>query len=230
MAADFGGGGLTCAFGILLALFERSKSGLGQVVDNSMVRGAAYLGSWLYRSQKLPVWGQQRGKNILDGGAHFYEVYKTKDGKFMSVGALEPQFYMELIEGLGLSEEEAPQIGDFESLKELFTKKFSEKTRDEWCQIFDSTDACVVPVLDITEAPKHPHNLEQNTFVDVNDGVAPQPAPLLSRTPGKTMALSKVPNRGEHTKKILLELGYTEQSIGALENEGVIECFWISKL
>lgn len=177
MAADFGGGGLTCAFGILLALFERSKSGLGQVVDNSMVRGAAYLGSWLYRSQKLPVWGQQRGKNILDGGAHFYEVYKTKDGKFMSVGALEPQFYMELIEGLGLSEEEAPQIGDFESLKELFTKKFSEKTRDEWCQIFDSTDACVVPVLDITEAPKHPHNLEQNTFVDVNDRVAPQPAP-----------------------------------------------------
>lgn len=99
VVADFGGGGLMCALGILLALLERKNSGLGQVVDNSMVNGAAYLGSWIYRSQKLPVWGQKRGENILDGGAHFYEVFKTKDGKFMSVGAIEPQFYAELLKG-----------------------------------------------------------------------------------------------------------------------------------
>lgn len=97
--ADFGGGGLMCALGIVLALFERKSSGLGQVVDNSMVNGAAYLGSWLYRSQNLPIWGKERGENILDSGAHFYEVYKTKDGKFLSVGALEPQFYEELLKG-----------------------------------------------------------------------------------------------------------------------------------
>lgn len=99
IVADFGGGGLMCALGIVLALFERNSSGLGQVVDNAMVNGAAYLGSWLYRSQKLPTWGKQRGENLLDTGTHFYEVYKTKDGKYMSVGALEPQFYAELLQG-----------------------------------------------------------------------------------------------------------------------------------
>lgn len=99
LIADFGGGGLTCAFGILLALQERNSSGLGQVVDSSMVNGAAYLGSWLYRSQNLPVWGKSKGNNWLDTGAHFYEVYQTKDGKYMSVGAIEPQFYQQLIDG-----------------------------------------------------------------------------------------------------------------------------------
>lgn len=99
LVADFGGGGLMCALGIILGLFERNSSGLGQIVDNAMVNGAAYLGSWIYRSQYLPVWGQEKGDNILDGGAHFYEVYKTKDGKYMSVGALEPQFYAELLKG-----------------------------------------------------------------------------------------------------------------------------------
>lgn len=99
LVADFGGGGLMCALGIILALFERTNSGVGQVVDNAMVNGAAYLGSWIYRSQKLPVWGKDRGENLLDTGAHFYEVYRTKDGKFISVGALEPQFYLELLQG-----------------------------------------------------------------------------------------------------------------------------------
>lgn len=99
LVADFGGGSVMCSLGIILALFERNSSGLGQVVDNAMVNGSAYLGSWLYRSQKLPLWGKDRGENILDGGAHFYEIYETKDGKFMSVGALEPQFYEELLEG-----------------------------------------------------------------------------------------------------------------------------------
>lgn len=99
VVADFGGGGLMCALGILLALFERNTSGLGQVVDNAMVNSTAYLGSWIYRSQKLPPWGNQRGENLLDTGTHFYEVYKTKDGKYMSVGALEPQFYAELLQG-----------------------------------------------------------------------------------------------------------------------------------
>nr|XP_023029250.1 alpha-methylacyl-CoA racemase [Leptinotarsa decemlineata] len=230
LLADIGGGGLTCAMGILLALLERHNSGKGQIVDSSMVEGTAYLGSAVYRGQQLPLWGHERGKNILDSGTHFYEVYKTKDGKYMSVGALEPQFYKELLTGLHLTEEEAPQFGDFEAMKKLFTKKFLEKTRDEWSLIFDSTDACVAPILTLDEAPKHPHNVARDTFVKTEDCYAPNPHPKLSRTPGKSQAVHPIPRTGEHTKEILHSLGYSSDDINKLETEGVIECFVNSKL
>ncbi|CAG9859709.1 unnamed protein product [Phyllotreta striolata] len=229
--ADIGGGGLTCALGILLALIEKGKSGKGQVVDSTMVEGTAYLGSWIYRGQKiLPVWGNERGRNVLDTGTHYYEVYKTKDGKYMSVGALESQFYQQLLEGLGLTEDEAPQFGDFDELKKLFARRFLEKTRDEWCEIFDSTDACVAPVLNLNEAPVHPHNKQQNSFTEVDDFYAPNPHPKLSRTPGETQARKPATQVGEHTREILIDLGYSSEEITDLENRGVISCYKLSKL
>ncbi|CAG9823630.1 unnamed protein product [Phaedon cochleariae] len=247
--ADIAGGGMLCCLGILLALIERNKSCKGQVVENSMVEGTAYLGSWLYRGKKSMLWGDERGKNILDSGTHFYEVYETKDGKYLSVGALEPQFYQELLEGklsesscsknesiylvigLQLSEEEAPQIGgDFDKLKKLFRKKFLEKTQDQWCEIFDSKEACVTPILTLDEAPQHPHNVAQQTFVQIEDIYAPNPHPRLSQTPGISKATEPIPIRGEHTKEILIGLGYSSHDIDKLEHEGVVECHKKSKL
>lgn len=229
--ADIGGGGITCTLGILLALIERSKSGKGQIVDSSMVEGTAYLGTWFYRGKNtLPLWGQERGKNVLDSGTHFYEVYKTKDGKYMSVGALEPQFYDQLLAGLGLNIEEMPQFGNFDEMKEIFKQKFSEKTRDEWCEIFDSTDACVAPVLTLEEAPLHPHNVQQKTFTKTENFYSPNPHPRLDRTPGESLSTQPLPQTGQHTKEILIDLGYSSEMIKELENEGVVECYKHSKL
>ncbi|XP_060516638.1 alpha-methylacyl-CoA racemase [Cylas formicarius] len=230
LVADFGGGGLMCALGIVIALFERSRSNLGQIVDNSMVHGAAYLGTFLYKSQKLPIWGNQRGKNILDGGAAFYEVYKTKDKKFVAVGALEPQFYSQLLTGLGLTIEEAPQFGDFNDMHKLFKTKFQEKTREDWCKIFDSKDACVTPVLDLHEAPKHFHNVHQQIFTNYGGDYTPSPAPKLSRTPGLSSSIKSAPKVGQHTKEILETHGFSCQDILQLEENGVIMCYKPSKL
>nr|CAI5847216.1 unnamed protein product [Callosobruchus analis] len=230
LAADFGGGGLMCALGILLALLERSKSGLGQVVDNSMVHGSAYLGSWLYRSQNLPLWGNKPGENILDSGAHFYQVYRTKDDKFLAVGAIEPQFYAELLKGLRLTEEQAPQFGDFNELKTLFSNIFKQKTRQEWTDIFRELDACVTPVLELKEVTKHVHNAAQGSFIETGECIVPKPAPKLSKTPGMSMATKKPARRGEHTREILTELGFSSQEIKALEDHKIIECNSASKL
>lgn len=226
LAADFGGGGLMCALGILLALLERQKSNLGQVVDCDMVSGTAYLGSWLYRSQHLPIWGNQRGKNILDSGAHFYETYKTKDGKYMSVGALEPKFYAELLKGLELND--VPQFDSFEENKKLFASIFLQKTQKEWCEIFENLDACVTPVLSLNEAPQHPHNVERNAFVE--NAQIPAPAPNLSRTPAVTNATKKSAQLGVHTESILKELNYADEEIADLEREGVIGIYRMGKL
>lgn len=223
LAADFGGGGLTCALGIILALFERSRSGKGQVVDCDMVSGTSYLGSWLYRSQKLPIWGNERGNNILDTGAHFYEVYKTKDGKYISVGALEPQFYTELLKGLGLTEEKVPHFMNFDEGKALFQSVFIEKTQEEWMEVFKDLDACVAPVLSLEEAPLHQHNVERKTFVRDNcNELVPAPSPHLSRTPGQSKAMRKYPQIGEHTKLVLKELNYSEADILNFEKEHVV--------
>lgn len=226
LAADFGGGGVMCTLGILLALFERQKSKLGQIVDCDMVSGTAYLGSWLYRSQSLPIWGNERGKNILDSGAHFYETYKTKDGKYMSVGALEPKFYDQLLKGLGLKD--IPQFDSFEENKKLFASIFIQKTQKEWCDIFEELDACVAPVLTLDEAPKHLHNLQRQTFV--NSKEIPAPSPKLSRTPALSTATKSSPQLGEHTQIILKYLNYSDEEIADLEREGVIGIYRMGKL
>eukprot|EP00062_Callorhinchus_milii_P017440 gi/632969827/ref/XP_007901299.1/ PREDICTED: alpha-methylacyl-CoA racemase isoform X1 [Callorhinchus milii] len=226
LLGDFAGGGLMCAMGIILALFERTHSGKGQVIDASMVEGAAYCSSWLWKSQKLSLMDKPRGENILDSGAPFYETYKTSDGKYMAVGALEPQFYDRLIEGLGLNSSELPpqmSLSDWPELKRIFTKIFASKSQAVWCKIFDNIDACVTPVLSLQEASRYPHNQDRGSFITDEDGqVSPRPAPHLSRTPA-CVSLARDPKVGEHTEAVLMEYGFTREQINALQCAEVIE-------
>ncbi|XP_039433026.1 alpha-methylacyl-CoA racemase [Culex pipiens pallens] len=222
LAADFAGGGLLCAFGILAAVLERHNSGKGQVVDHAMVEGAAYVGSWLIRSQKLPIWGRPRGENMLDTGVHFYDTFQTKDGKFMSVGAIEPQFYKELLEGLDL-QMELPQYEDVEKSKHLFEVIFLTKTRAEWTKIFQDRDACVFPVLEMDEACEYPHNREREVFLDkgkTNDELVPTPAPKLSRTPAQSGALAPEKDELQMVEEILNEVGVGSEDIFKLYEDG----------
>lgn len=208
LLADFAGGGMLCALGICLALLERNTSGKGQVIDANMVEGSSYLSSWIWKTQdpsaNLPIWGKPPGENLLDGGAHFYQTYKTKDGKFMAVGAIEPQFYKELLKGLELEENDYEQFDDSEKCQKKFAEIFESKTQEEWCKIFDYKDACVTPVLTMKDAPFHPHNAARKSFVTLDgQNYFPRPAPVLSRTPG-TIA-EKEPQFGENTTSILAD-------------------------
>ncbi|EDW90958.1 alpha-methylacyl-CoA racemase [Drosophila yakuba] len=186
LLADFAGGSVMCALGICLALLERHNSGKGQVVDASMVEGAAYVASWLFMSRNLDIWWRDRGDNLIDGGSYFYDTYETKDGRYMSVGALEPQFFELLKQRLELPEDVC-QFGDEhqDRGRKLLTEAFLSKTQAEWSQIFEDVDACVYPVLDFREVHRHDHNEERKSFEVIGEIVAPRPAPLLSRTPGK---------------------------------------------
>ncbi|XP_070495412.1 alpha-methylacyl-CoA racemase [Chironomus tepperi] len=225
-AADFAGGGLLCAFGICTALLERERSGKGQIVDSAMVDGSAYVASWMFRSRDLPIWGNSRGDNMLDGKAHFYETYETKDGKFMAVGAIEPQFYALLLQGLELTDEQAPQFDNFEESKQLFTQIFKSKTQSEWTAIFDGIDACVTPVLDWHEAPNHPHNKDRNVFrqkTDESDPVVPNPAPRLSRTPAKSQyGVGTDRDYLEMAVEIMGEIGVGKEEMKGLVDDGVL--------
>ncbi|XP_067840321.1 alpha-methylacyl-CoA racemase isoform X2 [Heptranchias perlo] len=227
IVADFAGGGVMCAMGIIIALYERMQSGKGQIIDASMVEGSAYCGTWFWKSQNLSIWNRQRGENLLDTGAPFYETYKTSDGKYMAVGALEPRFYDQLIKGLGLDSTKLPpqmSQSDWPELKRIFTEAFATKTQEKWTEIFDRTDACVTPVLSLQEAVNHPHNQERGSFItNVEGQVCPRPAPLLSRTPA-TMSLERDPEIGEHTQRVLIEYGFTNEQINKLLSAGVIEC------
>eukprot|EP01126_Amoeba_proteus_P067100 TRINITY_DN983_c0_g2_i6.p1 TRINITY_DN983_c0_g2~~TRINITY_DN983_c0_g2_i6.p1 ORF type:complete len:370 (+),score=64.72 TRINITY_DN983_c0_g2_i6:109-1218(+) len=194
--ADFAGGSLTCAWGILLALYEREKSGKGQVIDSAMMDGVLYLSSFLWEGQKNGLWDKPRGQNVIDSGAPYYDVYTTKDGKWISIGAIEPQFYRILVKKLEL-EEQLEGIQQYNTkkwpeMRQIFAEKIKTKTRDEWQQIFDGSDACVVPVLEFTEVLSHPHGLSRRVLMTKNrvgprsKSVAlPRPAPRLSRTPGR---------------------------------------------
>uniref|UniRef100_A0A8C5TN97 Alpha-methylacyl-CoA racemase n=1 Tax=Malurus cyaneus samueli TaxID=2593467 RepID=A0A8C5TN97_9PASS len=224
--ADFAGGGVMCAMGIVIALFERVKSGRGQVIDASMVEGVAYLSSFLWKSQKLGLWSKPRGENLLDSGAPFYEIYKTSDGKFMAVGAIEPQFYDQLIKGLGLDSDELPSqmsTSDWPEMKKKFASIFAQKTQAEWCSIFDSTDACVTPVLSLDDVVSHRHNKQRSSFIKNDQGeISPRPAPLLTRTPAIPSS-ERDPFIGEHTEEILLDYGFTKQEIAKLYSEKAVE-------
>nr|XP_033331208.1 alpha-methylacyl-CoA racemase isoform X1 [Megalopta genalis] len=225
LVADFGGGGLMCAFGIVLAVLERNKNNIGQVIDASMVDGSAYLGSWFFRTQNITqLWENPRGKNMLDSGSHFYDTYETKDKKYMCVGAIEPQFYNIFLEKLGLSEAEMPQFDKFEENRMKLEKIFKEKDQTEWCAIFDGLDACVTPVLDLKEVTHHVHNRERNTFTTLKDDlVVPNPAPRLSSTSGKSKVHEKIPEPGEHTTEILTELNFNRNEISDLIKNGIVE-------
>ncbi|XP_017032951.1 alpha-methylacyl-CoA racemase [Drosophila kikkawai] len=222
---DFAGGSVMCALGIFVALLERYKSERGQVVDASMVEGAAYVASWLFTSRSMPIWGQDRGRNLIDGGAYFYDTYETKDGLYMSVGALEPQFFEVLKQRLELPED-LNQFGEGhqERGKRLLTEAFLSKTQAEWSQIFEDVDACVYPVLDYREVHKHDHNKERESFGIIQDMPAPCPAPRLSRTPGK------LPEKPVKQIELIDELELNPQELKDLLEAGVLELPEKSKL
>lgn len=222
LLGDFGGGGLICAFGILLALLERSKSGKGQVVDSSIADGTAYLCSWIFRSQKLPIWGKPRGQNMLDTGVHFYETYKTKDNKYIAIGAIESKFYDNLVEKLN-NNTLKDQFTNFNEKKKILADIFATKTRDEWCTVFEDCDACFAPILELSEVADYPHNKEKGNFLLTSDGTVPKPAPVLSRTPGESKANCSATENGSDTQQIMLELGYTQNEIEKLNDESVIK-------
>ncbi|XP_069369553.1 alpha-methylacyl-CoA racemase [Paralichthys olivaceus] len=227
LLADFAGGGLTCALGIVLALLERSNSGKGQIIDANMVEGAAYVGSFIWKSRRIGMWDRSRGENMLDSGAPFYDTYQTSDGKYMAVGAIEPQFYRQLLQGLELDPAELPaqmSISDWPELRRMFTERFASKTQAEWSGIFDGTDACVTPVLSFDQVSSHPHNQERGSFVKDSDGEeSPRPAPVLSRTPA-VPCLTSDPVIGEHTVEVLDEYGFKSEEIKQMLAAGVIEC------
>jgi alpha-methylacyl-CoA racemase len=224
LIGDFGGGGLLLAFGMVAALLEAARSGEGQVVDAAMVDGAASLMTMIHAFHRHGLWNDERGANMLDTGAPFYEVYETADGKWMAVGGIEVQFYAELIRGLGLEGDSSfpPQMSrdQWPVMKARFAEIFKSKTRDEWSAIFDGTDACVVPVLSPWEAHLHPHNVARSTFVDVNGTVQPAPAPRFSRTPS---AISKPPSPpGADTISALVEWGVSEDAVKKLRESGAL--------
>ncbi|CAB1452443.1 unnamed protein product [Pleuronectes platessa] len=227
LVADFAGGGLTCALGIVLALLERTKSGKGQIIDASMVEGAAYVGSFVWKSRRIGLWDSPRGENMLDSGAPFYDTYRTADGKFMAVGAIEPQFYRQLLQGLELDPAELPSqmsFSDWPELRRIFTERFASKSQEDWSGIFDGTDACVTPVLSFDQVSSHPHNQERASFMTDSDGEeSPRPAPVLSRTPA-VPCLTSDPGIGEHTVEVLEQYGFTSAEIKQMLAAGVVEC------
>ncbi|XP_023335153.1 alpha-methylacyl-CoA racemase [Eurytemora carolleeae] len=227
LLADFAGGSFVCAMGIMAALLERSVSGKGQVIDSCMVEGAAYVSSWLFASRDMFVWGKPRGENFLDTGHHFYETYKTKDDKYMSVGALEPHFYSVLLDKLSLTDEELPQFDDPDEMKKKLGRIFSTKTQKEWSDIFDGSDSCVTPVLEKEDTADHPQNKFRGSFLP---GGMPRPAPLLSRTPAIPATLECSVVAGADTRSVLLENGYTGSEIDTLLLQGVVETPDKSKL
>ncbi|HEY1852023.1 MAG TPA: CaiB/BaiF CoA-transferase family protein [Candidatus Binataceae bacterium] len=223
LVGDFGGGGLYLALGVVAGLLEAQKSGKGQVVDSAMVDGAASLLTAIYGMHASGMWSNTRGDNILDTGAHFYDVYETKDGEYVSIGSIEPKFYAELLKRSGLEGQEMPRQMDrkaWPDLKEKFEALFKTKTRDEWCKIMEGSDICFAPVLSMAEAPSHPHNIQRGTFVEVEGVVQPGPAPRFSRTPSKIQRPPAKP--GEHTEEALREWGFSASELEKLRGVGAI--------
>lgn len=228
LLADFAGGSVICALGICLALLERHNSGRGQIVDAAMVDGAAYVASWLFMSRNLNIWNehQERGTNLLDGGAFFYDTYQTKDGLYMSVAALEPQFFeiiknrLQLPDDLTQYGEEHQELG-----RKLLTERFLSKTQAEWSVIFEDVDACVYPVIDWQDVQKHDHNMLRESFKRMGNILAPRPAPRLSRTPGE---LRENPDNDEEF--FLDELNLQPAELRKLQEDGVITLSISSKL
>lgn len=221
LVGDFGGGGLMLAFGMACALFECQRSGRGQVVDAAMVDGTAALMAVFHGVQQAGFL-TERGTNMLDSGAHFYDVYETADGKYVSIGSVEPQFYAELLRRLGIEGEAPPQF-DFSrwpELKEQFARCFKTKTRQQWCEVLEGTDVCFAPVLSVAEAPRHAHNVARGTFVETAGVVQPHPAPRFSRTPAE---IQRPPaGVGEHTEEALLDWGVAPDRIAALKQSRAI--------
>jgi len=225
MVGDFGGGGLMLAFGMVCALLESRTSGKGQIVDAAMVDGAAALMTMFWAFKNIGMFDEDApGTNLLDTGAHFYDTYECRDGKFLAVGAIEPQFYALFLQltGLDRDPEMAVQMDrtKWPALKVKVAARIKEKTRDEWAEIFLGTDACVAPVLTMSEATQYPHNRERGTFIEVDGVVQPAPVPRFSRSMPDTPMRPAHP--GEHTREILLSLGLDSSEIDELIALGAV--------
>jgi alpha-methylacyl-CoA racemase len=222
LVADFGGGGTFLAMGVLAALFERERSGTGQVVDAAMLDGATSLMTFLYGWLANGMWRDEREANLLDGAAPYYSSYRCQDGEYISVGALEPQFYAAFLTGLGLEHDAWPQQPDtlWPEQKRQIAALFATKTRDEWVDVFAELDACVTPVLRPTEAHLHPHNQARDLFVDVDGMTQPAPAPRFSRTPATIRRGGATP--GDHTDEVLAGYGFDADAIAHLRAGGAI--------
>jgi len=218
LVGDFGGGGMLLAFGMVCALFEAQKSGLGQVVDAAMVDGSAALMAMFYGMGATGSWKDQRGRNLLDSGSHFYNTYETLDGKWISLGSIEPQFYALLLEKSGISDPEFKAQMDqskWPEFKVKMTEIFKSKTREEWCRIMEGTDVCFAPVLTMAEALKNEHNLARNTFIEVEGVPQPAPAPRFGRTRPEVQMPPPVP--GGDTEAILADWGFSSKEIDSLK-------------
>jgi alpha-methylacyl-CoA racemase len=219
MVGDFGGGGMFLAFGVVCALLEAQRSGQGQIVDAAMVDGTAVLMSMFWSMKTLGYFDENhRGTNLLDTGAHFYDVYECSDGNYISVGSIEPQFYAELLRLTGL-EGDAEFVKQMDRsawprLKQRLGELFATRTRDQWCEVMEQTDVCFAPVLTMSEAAVHPHNVERGTFVDIAGTTQPAPAPRFSRTPAEVAMPPAHP--GQHSLEVLRDWGFDDARIDEL--------------
>jgi alpha-methylacyl-CoA racemase len=223
LVGDFGGGGLMLAFGLVAGLLEARTSGRGQVIDAAMVDGAASLMTMTHSFRAMGIWNDERGTNMLDTGAPFYDVYETADGGYVSIGSIEPQFYAELLRLTGLEGEELPwqhERAQWPAMKERMAEVFRTKTRAEWCEIMEGSDVCFAPVLPIAEAVEHPHNVARGTFVEVAGITQPGPAPRFSRTAGEIRR--PPPHAGQHTDEVLAAAGFDADRIAKLREAGAV--------
>lgn len=218
LVGDFGGGALYLVAGILAALVERGQSGKGQVVDAAMTDGTANLLTPFYGLMAMGMWTTDRFSNRLDGGAYYYGSYECSDGKYISIGSLEPQFYALLLEKTGIEDPDFKDQLDEDSWprkREILAEVFKQKTRQQWCEIMEGTDVCFAPVLNLAEAPDHPHNKARGTFVEYEGITQPAPAPRFSRTQGEIQRSAAI--AGEHTEEVLREWGYNPEEIQELK-------------
>jgi alpha-methylacyl-CoA racemase len=220
LLGDFAGGSAYLVIGVLAALLEARTSGQGQVVDAAIVDGTAHLNAMLAGLIAGGAWREERGQNLLDSGAPFYDVYETADGRHMAVGAIEPQFYAELLDGLGLVDPapDRSDPGNWPALREAIAARFRERTQQEWTDVFEGTDACVSPVLPLTEAARHPHLAARHTYVDRGGVVQPAPAPRFSRTPAALGSPPSLP--GQHSREALQAWGV--EDVDRLVADGVV--------
>ena len=223
LVGDFGGGALYLAFGLLAGVLSARETGKGQVIDCAMSDGAASLMSMFYGFKASGMWKEERRANLLDGGAHFYDTYQCSDGKWISIGSIEPQFYALLLEKTGINDPAfAAQMdrGQWDSLRDKLGHVIAQKTQAEWCEIMDATDVCFAPVLDLDEAPKHPHNVARQTFVELGGVVQPAPAPRFSLTPGAIQG--PPPAIGAHDNEALGDWGFSSADIDSLKAAGAL--------
>jgi alpha-methylacyl-CoA racemase len=225
MVGDFGGGGMFLALGVVAALLEAQTSGQGQVVDTAMVDGTAVLMTMFWSMKAAGIFDEQNpGTNLLDTGAHFYDVYECSDGRYISIGSIEPQFYAELMRLTGLEGDDqfARQMDatQWPELKVRIAELFKTRTCDEWCELMEMTDVCFAPVLTMSEAAQHPHNVERQTFIELGGTVQPAPAPRFSRTAAEVTQLPA--HAGEHTRQVLADWGVNAERIGQLLESGAV--------